>query len=304
MFFRIVRVTNTMSGDYLGDVFASIPPSVHTLQLALINQSMVVLAKAFVKIPPGITNLDLNHNELYKQPTSALVDAIAAIPKTVSTLNLSANDLDHKSGHQLGRMFAAIPLGITRLELRANALCNKSGADLAGALVRIPPNVTHLDLSANNFHEKHAAELVKVFAAIPDSVQLDSETSNLRKKYNMNCLLDNYLKERTAVTDSTGETKKYFYGSFFSMFQKSFEQKKEAVHALQSALRGEQVDLSDHLATLRNGKLGNELRTFIKLGLGNALVDKNVTTVSDFVRALQEKNAKKPYLAHHEQKEF
>ena len=63
-----------------------------------------------------------------------------------------------------------------------------------------------------------------------------------RKKYDIHYLLDSYLKERTAVTDSSGRTKEYFHGSFFSVFQKSFTQKKEAVNALKSALEGNNID--------------------------------------------------------------
>ncbi|MGC1183272.1 hypothetical protein [Legionella sp.] len=97
--------------------------------------------------------------------------------------------------------------------------------------------------------------------------------------------------------DSSGKTKEYFYGSFLSIFQKSFTQKKDAVNALKSALNGEKVDLSEHLSTLRNGNLGKELRVFIKSGRGKALVGKDVTTVSGFVQALQEKNSNQVKLA-------
>ncbi|WED41978.1 hypothetical protein [Legionella cardiaca] len=110
-----------------------------------------------------------------------------------------------------------------------------------------------------------------------------------QKKYDINYLLNSYLKERTAVTDSSGKTKEYFHGSFFSVFQKSFTQKREAVNVLKSALEGNKVNLNEHLPTLRNGNLGKELRAFIKSGIGNALVGREVTTVSDFVQALQEK---------------
>lgn len=110
-----------------------------------------------------------------------------------------------------------------------------------------------------------------------------------QKKYDINCLLDSYLRERGAVTDSSGKTKEYFYGSFFSAFQKSFTQKNDAVHALKSALEGKNVDLSEHLPTLRNGHLGKELRAFVKSGMANALVGTEVTTVSGFVQALQDK---------------
>jgi len=119
-----------------------------------------------------------------------------------------------------------------------------------------------------------------------------------QKKYDINYLLDSYLKERTAVTDSSRRTKEYFHGSFFSVFQKSFTQKREAVNALKSALEGNNIDLSKHLSTLRNGNLGTELRAFVKSGMGNALVGKEVTTVSDFVQALQEKVSNQARVSH------
>ncbi len=98
------------------------------------------------------------------------------------------------------------------------------------------------------------------------------------------------------MTNSSGATKEYFHGSFFSVFQKSFTQKRDAVNVLKSALNGDNVDLSEHLSTLRNGKLGKELRAFVKSGMSNALVGKEVATVSDFVQALQDKNSNQTQL--------
>ena len=122
----------------------------------------------------------------------------------------------------------------------------------------------------------------------------DANNHETRKKYDINYLLDSYLNQRTAVVDSSGTTKEYFYGSFFSHFQKSYTQKKDAVSALKKALNGEQIDLSGHLSTLRNGTLGKELREFIKLGMGNGIVGTEVNTVSSFVQALQVKCSNAP----------
>jgi hypothetical protein len=110
------------------------------------------------------------------------------------------------------------------------------------------------------------------------------------RAYSIDDLLDSYLRERTAQRDTAGRTKEYFYGSFFSVFQKSFTQKTNAVEALKRVLAGEPIDLSNHLSTLRNGNLGKELRAFIKSGKANGLVDKEVNTVSAFVEALQMRN--------------
>jgi hypothetical protein len=100
-------------------------------------------------------------------------------------------------------------------------------------------------------------------------------------------LLTNYKEKRTAVVDSDGITKEYFHNKFFAPTQKSFTQKSDAVDDLERALDGENVDLSKHLSTLRNGTLGKNLRAFIKAGHANNLVDKEVTTIREFVAALQ-----------------
>ena len=110
------------------------------------------------------------------------------------------------------------------------------------------------------------------------------------KKYDINYLLNNYLIEREEVVDSSGRRKEYFHGSFFAVFQKSCTQKIAAVDALKLALNGDNVDLSEHISTLRNGNLGKELRAFVKSGMGNVLAGKEVNTVSDFVQALQDQN--------------
>jgi len=67
-------------------------------------------------------------------------------------------------------------------------------------------------------------------------------------------------------------------------------QKTKAVTALQTALTGMKVDLAEHLPTLRNGKLGQKLRAFIKAGLADELVDQEVRTVTDFIRTLEDRN--------------
>lgn len=107
-----------------------------------------------------------------------------------------------------------------------------------------------------------------------------------QQKSEIESLLDYYLIERTVVKDSSGRTKEYFHGRFFSAFQKSFTQKRDAVNALKSALKGNNVDLNEHLSTLRNGDLGKKLRAYVKSGKGTALVGKEVTTVSDLVEYL------------------
>ena len=115
-----------------------------------------------------------------------------------------------------------------------------------------------------------------------------------QRDYDINFILNSYIKERADVCDSKGQTKEYYHNKFFTSFQKSFKKKTEAVNALQEALDGDNVDLSKHLSTLRNGKLGHELRKFIKSGKANGIVGKKVNTVSEFVNALQEKISFEP----------
>ena len=85
-------------------------------------------------------------------------------------------------------------------------------------------------------------------------------------------------------------------------FQKSFKEKEAAVLALQSALdilegKGKEtndtVNLHDHLSILRNGELGNQIRTFIRNKHAEGIVDEKVETVTQFITALQERISEK-----------
>jgi hypothetical protein len=113
------------------------------------------------------------------------------------------------------------------------------------------------------------------------------------KEFDLVQLLDRYLEKREKVIDAKGKIKEY--KNFIPLFQKSYHQKKEAIDALKKAVNGEQVELSPHLSTLKDGELGQELRKFIKEGKANLLLneDTEVNTVTDFVKALDEKNASK-----------
>ena len=101
--------------------------------------------------------------------------------------------------------------------------------------------------------------------------------------------LDIYIKKREGKKDSNGKTKEYLSPSFFGDSGKSFTQKKEAVEALKKALKGEYVDLTSHLETLRDGELGSILRRRAQLSSSNILVGRRVTTVTEFITALQDK---------------
>lgn len=110
------------------------------------------------------------------------------------------------------------------------------------------------------------------------------------EEYNLNYFLDRYLMRRTNQTDKLGKTKDTLW-PFFTSHQKSFNEKSAAIAALKSALKGEEVNLIIHLPILRDGRLGKGLRSFIKAGKADELLDDekvNVTTVSDFITALHE----------------
>ena len=144
--------------------------------------------------------------------------------------------------------------------MRINGLNNLSDDELVTALNGIPRNVTTLNLGLNDFEQRQNTD--HLFAAISPGVKVIFGTEPLQNKWNayhINVLLSTYLDQRKRVINSAGVTKDYFYGSFFSYFQKSFRQKEAAVNALKAAINGEQVDLSEHLSTLRNGHLGNDM---------------------------------------------
>jgi hypothetical protein len=129
--------------------------------------------------------------------------------------------------------------------------------------------------------------------------QVDFEQSYLRhlelkqtereKNFNLlNSLLRDYLQERETYRDSNGKIKEYFYGYFFGSFQKSYTEKRAAVTCLLKVLNGEQDDLTTHLATLRNGRLGAQLRAFVKQGLADDILGVQVRTVSELVKCLSQ----------------
>lgn len=276
----------------LAQILSSIPTSISSLNLTesnFGNQSVSYLKEVLAAIPLNISMLCLGENGLGSgKNSSELIEIFTAIPSHVKKVNLRNNNLDNINNDNLIRILAAIPYHVTSLDLSGN-FSNKKGEDLAKIFGAIPSHVKTLRLGTD-FYQKTNKELVKVFSAIPSHIKVDSDNPEILKKYNINFILDSYIEKRKEVKDFSGKTKEYFYGGFFSNFQKSFNEKNEAIKALKSALNGNSVDLSSHLSTLRNGNLGRELRTFIKRGMGTALVGKEVNTVTEFVMALSEKN--------------
>jgi hypothetical protein len=124
----------------------------------------------------------------------------------------------------------------------------------------------------------------------------DNKDLKQARKYNIGLLLDSYLTDRTQEMTKSNEIKEYRYELLPHIFQKSYREKKDAVEALQKALRGEPINLLDHLPILRDGNLGRALRTFIQEGKADDITIKNkplvesggapLRTVTDFVEAL------------------
>ena len=116
-------------------------------------------------------------------------------------------------------------------------------------------------------------------------------TSNIGRD-SMLALLEAYLNLRTSEKDSRGDIRQHHYSKTFFPCQKSYNQKQAAVEALQQALNGENIDLTIHLPTLRNGRLGQRLRAFIKSGQADDLLGpgQKVKTVTEFIKALEAKN--------------
>ncbi|KTD15106.1 hypothetical protein Lgra_0395 [Legionella gratiana] len=74
---------------------------------------------------------------------------------------------------------------------------------------------------------------------------------------------------------------------FFAFADKSDPERKAAIAALKEALKDKPADLLSHLSTFRRGKLGSEIRVFVKQGMADKLLDgKTVRTVSDFITEL------------------
>lgn len=95
-------------------------------------------------------------------------------------------------------------------------------------------------------------------------------------------IVNEYLRSREH------ENLNYQWG-FFEPLQYSFADKKAAILALSYALDDKKTDLASHLGALRDGNLGQKLRTFIKSGRADLLVGYEVTTVSDLVIGLDQK---------------
>lgn len=129
-----------------------------------------------------------------------------------------------------------------------------------------------------------------------EEVRLPKKSS--AKKNDLPGLLREYLDERESHKDKNGEVKKYLnlHLPFFGCIQKSYGDKKASVEEVQRALKAlngelvdKPIDLHSHLSTLRNRTLGNTIRDFVKAGHADSIVGSKVTTVREFISALEDK---------------
>ena len=106
----------------------------------------------------------------------------------------------------------------------------------------------------------------------------------------INGLLDSYLlRLKISPTLSLATLKKHPQRLFSFFTKHSDNQEVQAITVLKQALRGEHVRVIEHLCIFRCGKLGQGLRDFIKSGMANTLVQEKVSTVTEFISALNYK---------------
>ncbi len=130
--------------------------------------------------------------------------------------------------------------------------------------------------------------LPKEYASTPPTNDAEEQQIKNQIKNELIDLLNQYIKNRKEIKDAHGNTKKYFYGSLFSTFQKSFNEKQEAVEALKSALEGNACsNLHLHLPALRNGRLGKLLQKFIQTNETYELVNVKVNNIDELVYCLK-----------------
>ena len=121
-------------------------------------------------IPPSVTSLNLDGNDLGGKTADELVAIMRAIPQLVTSLNLEGNALGRKTGAELVAIMRAIPPSVTTLDLSRNALGRKTADELVAIMGAIPQSVTSLNLSHNDPVLITGAELVAIMRAIPPSV--------------------------------------------------------------------------------------------------------------------------------------
>lgn len=98
-----------------------------------------------------------------------------------------------------------------------------------------------------------------------------------------------YIMQRAKVKDSDGLTRQYLHSAFFKFAQNSFDQEREAIDVLLSALALDEeqcVDLGSHRAILRSGGLGKTLQSFVASGQAQMIVGQDVKSLDDFLRVI------------------
>jgi hypothetical protein len=144
--------------------------------------------------------------------------------------------------------------------------------------------------SAAYGHHDQVQQLYKKYANKETNQAIMDGYYYLENYKSVNMVLKDYLENRRK------DPRQYKYDWLPKFFQKSLTEKETAVDLLERALKGEKVDLISHLETLRDSKLGKDLRAFIKSGMGDYLEvlgkplvlpnGENIRTVTDFVTVL------------------
>ncbi|MGQ3889853.1 hypothetical protein ACQUW5_12580 [Legionella sp. CNM-1927-20] len=97
-------------------------------------------------------------------------------------------------------------------------------------------------------------------------------------------ILDSYLIDRKKLVQNN-KVREY-KNTYLPFFQRSYQQKEEAIEALKEALAGNPIDLKKYLSILDNSNLGKELKKFVKSGQADVLVNEEVHSLTDFIKAL------------------
>lgn len=151
-----------------------------------------------------------------------------------------------------------------------------------------PEDGRSADILPQDFYD-NALDSFKI--AKPKSDAGLSEPSGLEEKEQVKRELIKGLEAyRNERSNNTNEYKSRFMGLDLG---KSREEKLGAVDALIKAIEGKGIITEKQLEVLRDGALGTTIRDFVKQGGIDGLYnsDKPITTVSDFVAVLNEKNA-------------
>ncbi|STX52300.1 Uncharacterised protein [Legionella busanensis] len=202
----------------------------------------------------------------------------------------------HQSNITLERLTSELIGIITEQRRKISSNSNQVGL----ALVK---QVTLEWLNNENKHAKAPIQLVNILRGIEQEFSdtqnlitqlekikkatIENQTllNNIYKKTQILVgILNNYLIDRKNLVQNN-KVKEY-KNTYLPFFQKSYQQKEEAIEALKEALAGNPIELKKYLSTLSDSNLGKELKKFVKSGQADVLVNKEVYTLTDFINTL------------------